>query len=652
MNAQGLFSIGGIASGLDTDDIITQLMQLERQPIARMQQRQQTLASTRDAWGQVNTKLSTLRSAVDAIRRPDRFTNLTSVTSSAPDAVSVTRSGRPTDGEQLSFTVEQLATRMQQSAGDTFTGRDALLDGRQLSVTVGGETVDLTEDLGDDATLADLIAAVNTADLGVRASALQVSEGQFRLVLTADDTGSLGAFSVDSGGWAEGFEVTQQAHDAMVRVGGIEVTRSSNTIDDLVDGVSITLHRTTDTAVTVGASRDVEAAVNAVKSFVDAANSALGTISKLTSYDAETGTAGALQGQFAATRLAAQIRSTISAPVQGLTGADATASAVGIRTARDGTLELDEARLREAFTNDFDATARRFSRAAAADSDAVSSASGRSDTQAGTYQVEVTRAAEVARVTGATYLPPGGGQPKAFMVLAPSGKMVTVRIDTDATTSTQAAAAIQDALAEAGVTNLTASTDGDRLVLETTGYGSDASFTVQELEVDEHGEIVLDAEGNPVVDEAGTAFGLAGTHEGVDALGTINGEEVVGRGRVLEATQGPAAGLSVTVNGLPDEPFNVSFWHGIGGALDQQLARAEGSGGSIARARASLESQSRIFQTRIDAFEDRLASREVTLRRQFVALETSISQFNAQSQWLDGQISQLNAMSAQRSTRR
>ena len=641
---QGLFSIGGIASGLDTNEIVSQLMQLERQPITRIEQRKQDLQKTRDAWGQLNTRLSSLRTATDQLRREDRFRDLTSVASSDPDAVAVTRGSRAVDHAQLSFTVEQLATRMQRSSADRFDGRDAQLGDRTLSITgADGVTHDLTAELGDDATLADLVSAINGADIGVRADALQVAPGEFQLVLGAEESGSAGAFSATSSGWSNGFAVTQDAQDAHLRVGGVDVFRSSNTIDDLVDGATLELRRTTDTAVTITAERDIDGAVEAVTSFVNELNSTLSKIGELTDFDPETREAGPLQGQFAATQLAFDLRSAISAPIAGFEGIDALASSVGLSVDRDGVVQLDEATLRQAFTDDFEGTAARFARTGSSgDPETAAQVGGNRDTAAGTYAVEITRAATIARATGAPYTPPGGGQPKYFTIQAPGGRLVRIEVDTSVESAAQAAAKIQQALDDAGVTSLSAGTDGNALTLEASRYGASGSFEV--YETDEDGRRL---EGG----EAGGVWGLAGEHLGLDVQGTIDGNPATGSGRTLTAEEGPAAGLSVFTNaGLTFEPgetarsFEVRFSHGIGGAMDGQLQRAEGRRGTVARARSSLDSQMRIQQDRIDAFERRLETREVTLRRQFVALETAMDRFNSQSQWLDGQIAQLNQL--------
>ncbi|MFP4235106.1 MAG: flagellar filament capping protein FliD [Nitriliruptoraceae bacterium] len=636
--SQGMFSIGGIASGLDTTDMINQLMQLERQPVTRLEQRQDELESTKDAWGQLTTRLSSLRSATDGLRRTDRFDDLVALDSSDPDAVAISRGTGAVDHSELSFTVEQLATRMQRSSADRFAGLDAALDGRELTITdADGIAHDLTADLGADATLSDLVTAINDAGIGVEASALQVTPGEHQLVLTAEDTGIDASFDVTSSGWGNEFAVTQDAQDAHLKVGGIDIFRGSNTVDDLVEGATLQLNRTTDTAVTVSAERDVDGAVEAVTGFVEEINKAIDTIGELTSFDPESKKSGPLQGQFAASQLAFDLRSAITQPIAGLEGPESLASSIGLSVDRNGTVQVDEAALRQAFTDDFDGTAARFARTgSSSDPEAADQVGGSRDTVAGTYAVEITRAATVARATGSSYTPPGDGQPKYFTVQAPGGGLVQIEIDTSVDTASKAAAKIQQALEDAGATSLTAGTDGDRLTLESTRVGSGGTFEVYET----------DAAGEPLTD-GGDVWGLQGLHEGLDVQGTIDGQAATGAGGTLTAEEGPAAGLSVfttedlTLADGDTHTFDVNFWHGIGAAMDSQLLKTEGSTGSIARARSSIDSQMSIYQDRIDAYEERLESREETLRRQFVAMETAMDRFNSQGQWLQGQLAQL-----------
>jgi flagellar hook-associated protein 2 len=653
MASQGLFSIGGIASGLDTSNIIEQLLALERQPVVRLERQQEQLGRVKDAWGQINTKLSSLRAATDKINRVDRFDAFMSVTSSKPDAVSVTTSGTTQTGS-LSFTVNQLATRQQRSAAEVFDSRTAALGDRGLSITMdaGGDPhVFDAATLGPNATMSDLVKAVNDAKIGVRASMLQVNAGEFRMVLDADQTGTANTFTAAATGtaWTDGaFTQTQAALDAELTVGGITVTRSSNTITDLVDGATITLKQTTDTAVNVTAQRDVDGAVAAVKGFTDALNGVLSTIADLTKYDAESKEAGLLQGDAAARRLADSLRQSISRPLAGLSGAAGLASSLGISFTRDGTLQVDEAKIRQAFTEDFAGTAARFGRSGTTSDAAGLFLSATSATAPGDFEVRIDTAATVSQVTGAVLFPPGPTEPKTFRITRGSVS-AQVTLDTTDTSAAAAVTKINAALREAGMTTLTAAaTDDGRLTLSDSRYGTAGAFSVAAVDA-----------GTGTVIDGGTVFGLEGAHAGVDVVGqirragTTEWSTATGAGRTLTGTGGDATGLSVQVTGMPraGEPdeglFGLTWTRGVVGQLGSALAQAEGINGIVSRARQAVDRQVEIYQTRIDGFEQRLISREATIRRQFVGMETMLGQLNAQGNLLGQQLAGLNAQMQQ-----
>jgi flagellar hook-associated protein 2 len=634
---QGFFSIGGIASGLDTHDIINQLLQLERQPIRRVEQQKAQLSKVSDAWTSVSAKLSSLRTAVDQISRADRFASLQKVTSSNEDAVSVTASGKVGEGT-LSFTVEQLATRMQRSSSDTFSGLDASIGDRKLTITVGDRSVDVTAELGPDATLADLVEAIDDSGLDVRASALQVTPGNFQLVLDARNTGTAGGFTVQSQGWDNDLVVTQQAEDARLQVGGITITRSSNTIDDLVDGARITLNATTTGPVTITSARDVEGAVDRVKGFVDALNGVFKTLHDLTAYDAESRTAGPLQGSAEARQLTTSLRDVISRPIAGLSGTGALASDLGISITREGRISFDEAKLQQAFEADFEGTAARLARSGSTTSDAATFLSSTSATQPGTYFVEITQAAGRATATGTAYTAPQPDEGRTIRITRPNGTFTDVTLTDTHQTAEDAAAHIRATLEAAGVTAYEVTTDrgAHRIAPLADGDGSAARFTVSEVNGD--GEVV------------GDAFGLAGEAEGVDVAGTIGGQAATGTGRTLTGSAGDATGLSVQVNGSPGS-FDVTWTRGVIGTVGSALSRAEGVHGTIARAKASLTSQQAVYQQRIDGLERRVELREATIRRQFNAMESMLGQLNSQGQWLSQQLQTLPTSQMWRSQR-
>lgn len=622
-----LFSIGGISSGLDTDSIITQLMQLERLPVVRFEQRQAALRQVSDAWSAVTTRLSAVRTAVDALRQPASFAAHVSATSSQPGAVTVTTSGTPATGE-LSVTVDRLASAHQLAAGGTFASRDALVGSGGVTLTRTDGTVLTTVPTDEHTTLAQVAQRLTDAGAGVSAQVVQTNDGEHRLVLTATATGEAARFDLQSSlAGLDTTEVLRTGDDAHLRMGTLDVYRSSNRVTDLVDGVTLQLHAVTGAEpVTVSVQQDVDAAAQSIKGLVDALNGALTTMKDLSAYNPESNASGPLQGDSTLRRLVTDLRAAVSGAVAGLDGATRHASEVGIGLDRHGAITLDESKLRAALAEDYDRVTSLFARTGGAADPRVQYAASTSATVGGSYEVHIDKAATVALVTGASYTPPSG-EPKTFSITTGAGTSVSVTVEEGASLAT-AVQRINEALAAGGVTDLVADAHDGALRLAETRYGSAYGFTVAGS-----GELALD-----------------GQHTGEDVSGTIGGLAATGQGQTLTGAAGAVEGLSLRITATQAEVDTAAGFFGeagvgtgLAGVLDRTLRLFEGSGGEIARARQSLTNEIRRFDDRIAEFEVRLASRETTLRRQFTALESAMGRLQSQSAWMSSQIMSMNA---------
>lgn len=387
--------IDGLASGLDTTTIIKSLMELEARPKMLLEQRKQVVSSGLDAFGSIRTKVQGVRSAAENLASSNAWRAL-AATSSNPEAVAVS-AGTGNPSGSISFSVSQLATSMQRSSADTFSAANADLDGRAIDITRDGHTFSSTA-----TTLDGLVAEINADDdLGVRASVLQVSPGQFRLVLSGTETGVDNAFTVASSGWSNGFAVTRQAQDAVLDAGGITITRPSNTIDDLLSGTTITLRSETTSPVTVGVERDVDGISGQVAALVEAMNAALGEIKLRTDYDPETNQRSSLTGDATARNLAQSLTRALSGAVsQSDLGSVGLA---GIGLTRDGRFEFDAAAFKSAYENDPAAVQRLFVAGAEA-SEGISFVSAGWRAAPGTHAVEVANDGGVwtAKIGGET----------------------------------------------------------------------------------------------------------------------------------------------------------------------------------------------------------------------------------------------------------
>lgn len=614
-------SIGGLASGLDTGNIIQQLMQLERRPIRAIEQRQSQYRAQDQAWGQILTKLSNLRGASDKLTDGSFIRESVTASSSTDTVATVDATGAASPGT-VTFDVQQLATRHQVAFGQTFTNPDDTVGPGTFTVTRGSENLEVA--LGEGASIADAANALNGVE-GISAQLLRTGDGQYQLITTASDSGASASFELTADGLT-GFDDPAQAlrtgQDAVLNLGGTEpgtellVSRSTNHVDDLLDGVSIRLRGTGQ--VTVDVEQDVDAAVEKVHGFITAANAVFDELAKQSRTSTEADQRGPLSSDSLVRNLAFELRSTISGI--GGSGEYANLASLGIELTRDGKVEFDQSRLREALASDPDAVANLLGRTAEADDPRVRvTRSGRAEP--GEYGLQVDTAATIASRVGASYTPPTG-DPTTFTITVPGQDPVEVTLTTEDTTAAAAVAKINQALLEANIERVRASVgDGDELVLSADRAGSSRSFTV----------------------EGSDDLGLDGTFTGTDAGGTISfGGEAYGldgSGQSLTVADGPGQGMVVRVPvEVTGDLGAINIADGLGGVMDRFLRRAEGSDGSIARARDSLESRIDAAKASIERFENRLEIRERGLRRQFAGLESAMARANQQAQWLSSQL--------------
>jgi flagellar hook-associated protein 2 len=349
-------SIGGLASGLNTADIINQLITLESAPQLKLKSQLSAEQTRLSALQQLNARLATLAATSGSLAGTSTTTGPWSAlkATSSNSAVTVTATNGATPG---AFTVtvgrtalaHQLAFDEAHAKGDvvTGTGTDVVLKrAGQPDVTIptaGG-------------TLEQVAAAINAADEGVRATLVKVSSSgagdTFRLLVESTATGADGAFELTAadGSPLLGGATVRAGRDAAITIGGIEATSSTNTFTDVTPGVTITLGSTAAGSSDVTVSRDATTRTAAVKALVNDVNGILDALATATAHNADATKAGVLSGDSTLRRVAAGLTEAVY-PADGTSLA-----AYGIEVDRYGRFTFDEAAFAEAYAADPDAT--------------------------------------------------------------------------------------------------------------------------------------------------------------------------------------------------------------------------------------------------------------------------------------------------------
>jgi len=356
-------TFGGLATGMDTDSIITALMQIERAPIDRLQEDQAYYSNRLSAFSKLEEKLKAFLGKAEAVDSAAKL-NSPAINSTSEDYLSVT--ARNTAGiGSYQMTVMALAQQQKDVSQGYGSKSDSVFGTGTISLTVGGDVHSLAID-ADNNSLEGIAKVINDANLGVGATIINDGTGSpYRLVLTGDDVSQ--SFSLDASGLSGGSETapvmgtTQLAQQAHVQIDGIDVYANSNTVDSSVPGLTLELLRADpETATTINISTDKEAAGTKVKEFVAAYNDII-------TFIADQKNSG--WGNDASFRsVKGQLQSfLVSAHGEGLF---TSLSQLGFETQRDGKIKLNETTFNRAMMDDYENVVALF--AGSGDSSGVS----------------------------------------------------------------------------------------------------------------------------------------------------------------------------------------------------------------------------------------------------------------------------------------
>ena len=384
-------AINGIGSGMDINGMVKALVNAESAPkTAQLDRLEKTTTNKVSALGQFRSALSTFQTALGKLNDPSLFEKR-SASSSAADSVSIKADAKAGAGN-YNVQVFNLAQTSKVALAGVDNASDSLGSGT-LTINVGDEALDI--DL-KDASLTDIRDAINNAgkDSGLSATIVSDPSGASgsRLVLSSETSGTgndisvavssdasdeLGrlAFAPDAGTDTDfklpaagddplAARVISYSRDANLAIDGINLRSASNTIDDVIEGVSLTLKSAQsadalDKAETIklSVSEDKGGVRKSITEFVDSYNAMLESVNKLTKVTPVGGEdseplAAALVGD-------SSVRSFMSA-IRGELGSAGNSEGVrmlsdlGITTQRDGTLAVDNTKLNKALDNNFD----------------------------------------------------------------------------------------------------------------------------------------------------------------------------------------------------------------------------------------------------------------------------------------------------------
>jgi flagellar hook-associated protein 2 len=272
-------------NNIDFSVILNAVMQQESQPLTTLQAQQKSLQSRSSTYGTLGTKLSTFETAVTALTDAK---SLLGRTASNTNETAVRANATATAAPGIyDIVVQELARAQVMASASTTADADTTVVAWGGTLTIGGVAVAIDAPV----TLSELAERINsTKDVGVTATVVKSGAAAWQLVLTGKSTGTAAAFTVAStltGGSGVSFLDTDNnglagdsiednavsATDARALVNNVQVVNSTNTLDDVISGVTLTLLKKDAAATsTLTISEDLTSTKAAVQKVVDAYN--------------------------------------------------------------------------------------------------------------------------------------------------------------------------------------------------------------------------------------------------------------------------------------------------------------------------------------------------------------------------------------------
>lgn len=670
-------SVSTVSTGsvLDVNSLVSQLMTVEARPFVAMQDKEKALTAQLSAYGTLSGALGAFQTTVTALSDATKY-NVANASSSDSGVVTAS-AGKDTVKGNYSINVLQLAQAQTITAAGqlnktaligsgaatvltfefgsitgapvdgTYTGATFAQDPARAAATV---TIDSSNN-----SLQGIADAINKAGIGVKANIISDgSAAPSRLVLTSEKSGETSSMKISVDGDAalsdllsyapDGVQKMTQsnaAQNAKLSVNGVAITSPTNTVEEAIPGVTLTLLKggtsTTGVASTssVSVTNDTSGIKTALANFVKSYNELNATVNQLTAVtpglkQGAARTGGPLVGDSTTLTLQASLRKMFAAPVPGLDSTYNNLSQLGVAFQKDGTLKLDTGKLQTAIDTNVTDVTKLLATAGATTDSLVNFVSSTTNSSVGTKGISISQLATQGNLKGSTAaglnIVAGSNDQLALTI---NGVTANATLIPGNYTAASLAAHLQSiingapGLSTSGA-GVTVTQDGGVFSITSTKYGSVSK---------------VDISGNGAADLLGTPTLTAG----VDVAGTIGSAPATGSGQQLTGAAGSgSSGIVVQITGgnLGDRG-TVNISKGIGALFNAVNDSFLGATGTIQNKNDGINKSVADIGKQRDALNIRLTLTEARYRKQYSSLDVTLAGMNSTSNFLTQQLAAL-----------
>lgn len=660
-------SSAGVGSGLDVKTIVSSLMAAEQKPLNSLNSQKSQYSTKLSSFGSFKNNLAQYQTTLQTLSDSKSFQSLTASTSDST-AFSGKLSGNPTPAN-YNIEVNQLA-QSQKIVSSGINDINAIVGTGTISFDFGsiqGGSINngsytgatftsnaapskiVTIDSSNN-TLSGIRDAINSAGIGVTAAIINDgSNSPFRLALTNNQTGQTQSMRMAVAGATglanllnydpannSGQALTElnKAQNALIKIDGIPITKTSNTIDDAITGVTLSLQKTnTGNPTSLNIARNTNSLTTNLQNLVKGYNDLAGSITSLTAYDSATNIGAALYGENSLRSIKNQIRSTLASALPNTTGFSML-SQVGISFQKDGTLALDSNKLQTAIDSSYDKISSLFTATGKSSDSQINYTSATPATKTGSYAVAISQLATQGSVNGSTVA--------GLSISAGSNDSLQVSLDGVTSTLTLTAgtyANVAELVTEiqakingnssfknAGSSVLVSSNSDGSIKLISNSFGAKSSISLA---------------GNA----ASTILGGNGVAQtGVNLIGSINGKTLASSGQYLiGATGDDSDGLTIKIlGGSTGNRGVVTYTQGFAFKLNQLIDSYSAADGLITTRTDGISKSINRVNDNITKTQYRLKLLQAHYETIFNSLDTTMSKISSTSNYLTAQLASMN----------
>ena len=662
-------SSAGIGSGLDVTGIIQQLITAEKKPLDSLNSKKTDYQAKLTAFGTIKNNLSQFQTSLQNL---SDVTKIQAVTATASDANVLSASGSASANPgNYNVEIQQLAQAQKlattgQANLNTIIGSGTLnFDFGTITGTAnnngkytgasfvnnGLSTKTVIIDASNN-TLSGIRNAINAANIGVTASIINDgSNTPYRLALSNSQTGESQSMKISTSADSDSalsallshdpandngqaLTETLKAQNANLTVDGINVSKTNNTINDVIPGVTLNLKKTNlATPITLNVVRDTQGLSTNLQQFVDTYNKLSGSLKSMSSYDLATKKGAVLYGDSSLRSMQSQMRSILSATLPEATGKLTKLNQLGIAFQKDGTLSLDKTKLQGVIDANFSQISPLFAATGNSSDILISYASATNKTKTGSYGVTVSQlASQGSWVGGASAgLEIKSGINDTLQVTL-DGLSASITLPTGTYANAGALATDLQARINGNTTFSTAGSaatvtaDSNGIISMTSGrYGSSSTISLS---------------GNAVTDLLG---GNGTAQAGLALVGTINGKNASTSGQTLTGIVGDdSEGLKIKIiGGTSGNRGIINYTQGFAYQLNQLGSSFVGDNGLILARTDGITGSMKKLDDDILRMQDRLTTLQKHYQTQFSALDTTMTKMNSTTSFLTQQLTAL-----------